>query len=585
LVSLAEIQEIPPNNVVLLVGSPGSGKTTFCEQVILQSLAVDRPVIFVTTECGPSRAEAALRERGLGEVDPSLLSFIDGYNETVGLSVADRPDTAPADCGDLSSIGIAISKLQERMRRRGILLVFDSLTSPYLLSGPEVVRFLRLTLSRFTGEGNSVLACFDEGSGKEEDLVAMMSLSNGVIRIETGEDRQVFSVVKHPRMRPSKIEVTTTERIVKFYDIKIWDLEFLKRWLKSQESFRESIDRFRAHVFWPNFAFWSAMPWDPKRFPKMIYDVWRNFSTILSDMIPLLPWHMRLLWKSMMPKSLSDVKDVRKFFAGRLGRRHFEMRGDGIMEYLEDVSRPDEHHVRVYESRECCGFENLGAATASIFPALLAGSFRAIERIRGSKREWNAIETRCVGLGDPYCEFKLVAGEIPDLTNFLEKDSAVVGRIQHHMIDRVIGFLVDGKPLVERPTLGTDLVMGHPEISLPALSSERYRMALRMGGAKSGREVGEHLVDEGLSSDEAAKRILGFLEHCRVGKVKANETIVIEDSRESIYTKTLTTTWEEPSCYFTTGFLNGFFSAVKNQHVIETKCIAIGDPYCEWEFR
>ena len=42
---------------------------------------------------------------------------------------------------------------------------------------------------------------------------------------------------------------------------------------------------------------------------------------------------------------------------------------------------------------------------------------------------------------------------------------------------------------------------------------------------------------------------------------------------------------EEPSCFFTTGFLNGFFSAVKNQHVKETRCIAMGDPYCEWEFR
>jgi predicted hydrocarbon binding protein len=42
---------------------------------------------------------------------------------------------------------------------------------------------------------------------------------------------------------------------------------------------------------------------------------------------------------------------------------------------------------------------------------------------------------------------------------------------------------------------------------------------------------------------------------------------------------------EEPLCFFTTAFLNGFFSAVKNQHVKETRCIAMGDPYCEWEFR
>jgi predicted hydrocarbon binding protein len=40
---------------------------------------------------------------------------------------------------------------------------------------------------------------------------------------------------------------------------------------------------------------------------------------------------------------------------------------------------------------------------------------------------------------------------------------------------------------------------------------------------------------------------------------------------------------KRPSCHFTTGFLNGLFSAVKGQHVREIKCIAAGDPYCEWE--
>jgi predicted hydrocarbon binding protein len=45
----------------------------------------------------------------------------------------------------------------------------------------------------------------------------------------------------------------------------------------------------------------------------------------------------------------------------------------------------------------------------------------------------------------------------------------------------------------------------------------------------------------------------------------------------------LGTAVREPSCYFTTGFLNGLFSAIKNQHVRESKCIVAGDPYCEWE--
>ena len=106
-----------------------------------------------------------------------------------------------------------------------------------------------------------------------------------------------------------------------------------------------------------------------------------------------------------------------------------------------------------------------------------------------------------------------------------------------------------------------------------------------MGGAKAGKEVGERLIDAGIGEDEAVKRVLNFLEHCKVGKVTAGETIRIRENCESLRTQLFATKRDEPCCFFTTGFLNGFFLAVKNQYVKETKCIVLGDPYCEWEFR
>jgi predicted hydrocarbon binding protein len=104
-----------------------------------------------------------------------------------------------------------------------------------------------------------------------------------------------------------------------------------------------------------------------------------------------------------------------------------------------------------------------------------------------------------------------------------------------------------------------------------------------MGGAKVGKEAGERLMEAGVEEDDALRRIVAFLDHCHVGRVQADETIRIWDNRESVWTELLTAKWEEPGCFFTTGFLNGFFSAVKNQHVRESMCIAMGDPYCEWE--
>jgi len=63
LLSLNQLQEVPSRNLILLVAALGSGKSTFCEQVILQNLAMDRPIIYATTKYGSSRAKSALRER------------------------------------------------------------------------------------------------------------------------------------------------------------------------------------------------------------------------------------------------------------------------------------------------------------------------------------------------------------------------------------------------------------------------------------------------------------------------------------------------------------------------------------------
>ena len=88
--SLAQLQEIPPKSMIILVGAPGSGKSTFCQQVILQSFAFDYPNIYVVTEYGPSEAERSLREQGLGKVASNLLNFVDAHNETVEVQVGDE---------------------------------------------------------------------------------------------------------------------------------------------------------------------------------------------------------------------------------------------------------------------------------------------------------------------------------------------------------------------------------------------------------------------------------------------------------------------------------------------------------------
>jgi KaiC/GvpD/RAD55 family RecA-like ATPase len=209
--SLADIQAVPRGCLILLTGLPGAGKSEFCRQMVLRGMAAERPIVIVTTEQSPSGLLALFEEKGIGELAPGALGFVDAFAQTVGLSTQERPDTIHANCEDLNSITLAIAKLAQRAGRKDILLAFDSLTSPYLFNREEILRFLRLCLLKFAAEGNSVVALMDEGCGKEEDVGAMMSLSTGVIRMDVEDGSRVVNVVKHPAIEPSRIELPTVE--------------------------------------------------------------------------------------------------------------------------------------------------------------------------------------------------------------------------------------------------------------------------------------------------------------------------------------------------------------------------------------
>jgi len=574
--SLAEIQEVPKESLILLSGPPGAGKSTFCHQVVLNGLAAERPIIFVTTEQSPSGITGLLKEKGMGQ--PVALSFVDAFSETVGLTATERSDTVYANCADLNSLSIAITKLQERTGSRSALLVFDSLTSPYLFNGVEVIKFMRLFLSKFASEGNSVLALMDEGCGKEEDLGAMLSVADGILRMEIKESSRIINVVKHLRVAPTKIETPMTWSPMIAYER--FDPRILKRMLESGILARGKPIRTEVgdsvNVLWKNLASWSGMLWDPKRFPTMAYEFDKEAESGGREVKSLLPWYMKLVFKLFIPKSFSKVKDMKRFIPRLAYSR--EQLGMWVWKYMDDISRKDEHYFRIYESSSCWGLDNVGAPLAFHHCGELAGALKGLEE---EERDWSVVETKCIGMGSPYCEFKAVPGEINELKDSLEGiDSSVVEKVHNRLMGQLVGFLVRGEPLPERPRLGSEVFFHemHHVTGVAALFSERYRLALRMGGAKTGKEVGEHMMNTGLREDEVIKRVIDFMNYCKVGKVTLGETIKIRENCETFGLEI-----GEPSCFFTTGFLNGLFSAVKNQHVREIRCIAAGDPYCEWE--
>jgi KaiC/GvpD/RAD55 family RecA-like ATPase len=401
--SLAEIQEAPKGSLILLVGPPGAGKSTFGHQVVIKSIAAERPVIFVTTERSPSGVTGLLKEKGMGE--SATLSFVDAFGETVGMTIVEQPNIISANCEDLNSISMAITKLQQKISQRHILLTFDSLTSPYLFNKEEVLRFIRLCLVKFAAKGNSVLALMDEGCGKKEDLVAMMSIADGILKMEIKESLRIIDVIKHPMVEPTRIKFQKTVDIsIPHQTMDAFITEHYQAARRGfQTSLRLEVGDF-VNLYWPNLAYWSGMLWDPKRFPIMLYRLNKEITYQGATLyMTKLPWHIKLLWQLLPKRFFHSPRFIEKRIFPIMAKP-FQEAGEGIMEYLSDTSKSDEHYIKVYESALCCGLEDSGMTLCYDVAAYLAGMMKFFDK---EGRDWNAVETRCAGEGAPFCEFKV----------------------------------------------------------------------------------------------------------------------------------------------------------------------------------
>jgi len=588
--SLNVILSAPVSNLILLTGAPGSGKSTFCHQMVMEGLAAGHPVIFISSEQTIERVVSRMREQGLGGSESDLLNFVDAYTQTVGLSPTGRADTTQANCADLNSITIAISKRRRQWPAKSLLLVFDSLTSPCLFNGAGVIHFVQLFLTKFVGEGHAVVAALDDNCGSVQDLGAIQSLVDGIIHLDLYNDDQTIRVIKHPSLPPTTIKRRIQVKPA-FKETFKFDPEavhaFFTSLIEGKNILRPKTGD-RLHMFWPNLAHWSAMLWDPAGFATEMYRLKKENNAAGADFIGAFPRKMRLQLKTMrafqrlglFPRvfdSPDAMKKLSNVLFTNIRREH-----SAAPEYQYERSSENEHIITIRESCECWGLHGVGMALTSHVPTVLAGQ---TEYWEGGARSWHAIETQCIGLGDPECEIKLMPSDDLEFAQLMNVKREAVELVHARIMELFFDHLLEGRPLPSRPTLGSDV---HLKVAFQTFhqahrSGERSQMAMRMGGTRTGQALGRQLLDAGLLPDEAIEHVVAFMNEIRVGKVSMSDfSVRVEENVEALGIK-LFAYGSEPSCYFTTGFLNGLFSTVGDQRIRENRCLVAGDPYCEWQ--
>ncbi len=194
----------------MLVGSLGSGKTTYAEAFIADGIEQGFPGVFVTTDVSPRVIRNDMSRHGWPVDDherAGKLVFIDGYSERMG-----APKTGMArslsKVDDISELGIVLSEVLEELVVARV--VVDSLSTLILHSSATTMpRSVQRLSGRVTQSSHSIMYVLEEGVHEETTYATFSYLADAVLKFRVDDSGQ------HPKhhIRMERMRGTETSRV------------------------------------------------------------------------------------------------------------------------------------------------------------------------------------------------------------------------------------------------------------------------------------------------------------------------------------------------------------------------------------
>ncbi|MEM1538007.1 MAG: RAD55 family ATPase [Candidatus Nezhaarchaeales archaeon] len=179
---------VPDSMVIMVLGDPGSGKTTLCESIIREKLEEGKRCVYIAYDEAPSRIRKRLKGFGL-DVEPyeesGALVFIDCYSTSAGIPSAEKfYVTTPSD---LTSLNLEASSLIDKVGVAPIVFL-DSLTALLDQVSPKsLLEFVHTLGGRVEAKGGLLLLTLSTGTLPGEELLKLETMVDGVIEIEMRE--------------------------------------------------------------------------------------------------------------------------------------------------------------------------------------------------------------------------------------------------------------------------------------------------------------------------------------------------------------------------------------------------------------
>lgn len=173
---------------VMVIGSPGSGKTVLMEKMMHDRLSRGNKCVYVTNNDFPRKIVEDMKQLGLdvSAFEGRHLYFIDCYSGTAGKVSPEKYSVQVLT--DLTNLGIQISSAANALGE-GTTFFLDSLAPLFTSLRPDpIMTFIHAIGARIKGQVGSLY--FSVGTGLDKDVLSRLEgLSDCIIELETREKR------------------------------------------------------------------------------------------------------------------------------------------------------------------------------------------------------------------------------------------------------------------------------------------------------------------------------------------------------------------------------------------------------------
>ena len=180
---------LPHGASIVLVGSPGSGKTSFCLQLALEVTHSGKDALYLSTENTPSNIIQHSRSFGIplgSNVKENKIQFVDAYSWRLGMRKDPFAISRISNPGNLNEVNLIITD-QAKLLAPGSLIVIDSV-SGLSLSAPDEQRirtFVHSLAQRISTMDKILMFIMEDQAHDIRLITNLRSLVHGSIQTKT----------------------------------------------------------------------------------------------------------------------------------------------------------------------------------------------------------------------------------------------------------------------------------------------------------------------------------------------------------------------------------------------------------------